>query len=144
MWIGGRRSDANVAHRLAFARASRERDVKRPEQILARSVAEYLALCLPSTVYFSAINPVPGKSKAAAAISKALGMKAGIPDYIIVHNGIVHFVELKSAKGGLSTNQRIAHAAIVSAGGHVAVTRSLDELQAQLRFWKIPLQVRML
>lgn len=65
-------------------------------------------------------------------ILKGTGLKSGVPDILIVHEGRLHGLELKSAKGVLSDAQKRTHEALRAAGCLVAVIRSLDELRALL------------
>jgi hypothetical protein len=86
--------------------------IKRPEQALQRACVGLLQRFYdrPGCDFlWSAINPVPGKSIAAAAISKAMGMKAGMPDMIFIRSSfehIVFFIEFKAGKGQLSPAQK--------------------------------------
>jgi hypothetical protein len=65
-------------------------------------------------------------------ILRGMGMKAGVPDILIVHDGRAYFCELKSAKGVLSDAQKATHEALRAAKCPVAVVRSLDEFRALL------------
>jgi hypothetical protein len=58
---------------------------------------------------------------------KALGRKAGFPDIIILHQGRVLFVELKSQTGTLSAVQKSLFQEFQRAGFEVKVVRSLEE-----------------
>ena len=110
------------------------------EEALQRSVADFLGHCVPD-IYWSAVNPVPAKTKAAAGISKAMGMKAGVPDIIICWQG--HFIglELKTSTGSLSKTQKAAHEDIQAAGGTTWVCRSLDDVVGALKILGIPTRV---
>jgi hypothetical protein len=60
-------------------------------------------------VFWTAINPVPAKSRAVAGISKAMGLKAGVPDMLFVTRStdhVVSFVEFKANAGKLSDSQK--------------------------------------
>lgn len=94
-------------------------------------VAKFLDTCLVDA-WWTAINPIPAKSKAAAGISKAMGMKAGCPDILIVSNGKAVFLELKTEKGSVSNVQKETCHAIINAGGVVHVCRSLEEVVNRL------------
>ena len=90
------------------------------EESLQRTVADYLALCVPpppSGPWWTAVNPIPAKSRAAAGISRAMGLKAG---------------------RGMSPAQREAHDAITLAGGVVTTCRSLDDVAAFLATLGVP------
>lgn len=103
-----------------------------PEQALARQVVAFFHAALPPEVFWTALNPVPAKSKAVAGLSKSLGMKRGAPDYLLVWQGRVLFVELKSDKGRLSEAQRECHDAIERADAGTLVCWSIVELAGWL------------
>lgn len=75
----------------------------------------------------------------AGARFKKQGLKAGAPDNLIVWDGRVFFVELKSKTGRISDAQKIVIPAIESAGAPVAVARTLEDVAAALTAWGIPL-----
>ncbi len=96
------------------------RSLPAAEQSLQRTVADYLALCVPappSGPWWTAVNPIPTKSRAVAGISKAMGLKAG---------------------RCMSPAQRETHHAITVAGGVVTTCRSLDDVAAFLVTLGVP------
>ena len=115
-----------------------------PEQALQIACVEVLVRHVPGIEqggpFWSALNPIPAKSKAAAGLSKAMGMRAGVPDIVLVHGGKALFVELKrpDGKGRVDPKQREAMAAIEANGGAVEVCRSVPDFIAILRRWDIP------
>lgn len=61
---------------------------------------------------------------------KAMGMRAGFPDFIFLHpNKFYSYmaIELKSAKGRQTERQKEYEQAVRSAGGKYVIVRSLDE-----------------
>lgn len=114
--------------------------MNRPEQALQRAVVQYLNLYPPPPAgpYWTAVNPVPGKTKVAAAISKALGMKPGVPDLVLCWRGRFIGIELKAAKGRLSKAQDAAISELQLAGGAVLVVRSVEQLADELGVLQIP------
>jgi hypothetical protein len=90
----------------------RRKPIRRPEQALQRACVQILEAFFDQSGYdfiWSAINPIPAKSKAAAGISKAMGMKAGMPDMIFIRRSIDHivfFVEFKAGSGKLTESQK--------------------------------------
>jgi hypothetical protein len=110
-----------------------------PEQALGKAVAHYLALTLdPEIVFATAINPIPAKSKAAAGLSKALGMAAGTPDWLIVYQGRAHFLELKAMSGTYTDSQREMFPRLRRLGIPLATCRSLTEVDLALDSFGIP------
>ncbi len=105
------------------------------EQSLQRAVADYLALCVPappSGPFWTAVNPIPAKSRAAAGISRAMGLKDGTPDIVLCWKGRMVGIELKAGRGRVSPAQCETHDAITLAGGVVTTCRSLDDVAAFL------------
>jgi hypothetical protein len=108
-----------------------------PEQRLQRAVAEYLAWALDPPAWFSAF-PAGGGGQMRGLILKGLGLKAGVPDILIVHRGRAWWIELKSVKGSVSAVQNSVHGALSDAGCDVKVCRTLDDVRASLALWGIP------
>jgi hypothetical protein len=110
---------------------------KEVEQSLQRQCARFLAFlpAPPDGPYWTAINPVPAKSKAVAGISKAMGLRAGVPDFLFVFRGKVYFIELKRPKGTVSKDQKEHFENINLAGGYTAVIRDFDHFILQLKEW---------
>ena len=107
------------------------------ESKIQRAIAAYLDVALPAGSFWTAINPIPGKSIVAAVTSKAMGMKAGVPDILILHNGETLWIEIKREGGYLSKVQKAVHVNIEMAGGNVYTARSIDDIQEILQQWEI-------
>jgi hypothetical protein len=71
-----------------------------------------------------------------------MGVKAGVPDLLLVKAGHLCALELKTAGGRLSLAQKDTHAALRAAGATVATAAGLDEAVAQLRSWGLLLPDR--
>ena len=118
-----------------------------PERQLQIACVEALTRHVPPPEqggpWFTAVNPIPAKSKASAGLSKAMGMRAGVPDLLIVHAGKALFVELKrpDGKGRVDPKQREAMAAIEANGCAVAVCRSVPEFVDTLRQHGVPMRM---
>jgi hypothetical protein len=113
-----------------------------PEADLQRAVVQYLAVALPPEAWFTAINPRPLKDARTAAFSKALGMKAGCPDLLLVYKGRALFIELKAGRGYVTGAQEFMHAQLRVAGAEVAVCRDIGEVCHALNRWGIPTRAR--
>jgi hypothetical protein len=115
-------------------------------------------ILLPPTVWTT--FPAGGYGLTAAAASRLarLGLKPGIPDLFIVHDGRFHGIELKTRTGRLSTSRQVRTRwggtrlvlgqvemlqALEAAGARVAVARSVDDVLFQLKTWNIPTRVRL-
>lgn len=75
---------------------------------------------------------------------KAAGMVAGIPDRVVVWNGLAFFMEIKGPKGRLSEAQIEMHERLRRTGCPVAVVRSIDDAEAFLDSVGLPLRARSL
>lgn len=76
------------------------------------------------------------RSVITASILKAEGQKAGLPDIMIaVACGGYHglFIEMKSAKGRLSDNQKAIIPQLETAGYKVAVCSSFEQFQQSVK-----------
>ena len=117
---------------------------RRPEEITQRACVQLLQLAVPeppSGPSWTAINPSPSKSKAVAGISKAMGLRPGVPDLLLVFRGRSIFVEFKAGNNALSENQQFMRKEIVTAGGIVEIARSLDDFVVILRKYHVPLNI---
>lgn len=91
--------------------------------------------------WWTAINPVPDKSRTTAGMSKAMGMKAGVPDLLLVWRGRPWWVELKDEEGYVSEAQAGVHTDLLLAGGtEVQVLRSLEAVQRLCEVLAIPVR----
>ncbi len=84
----------------------------------------------PSGPWWTAVNPIPAKSRAVAGISKAMGLRAGTPDIVMCWKGRLVGIELKAGRGRLSLAQIETHDAITLAGVIVTMYRTLHEVAA--------------
>lgn len=112
--------------------------MKRPEDILQKSVCDFMDLAAPGLLYFAVPNG--GKrSKAEAGILKATGVRRGVPDLVILlPNAGVGFIELKAGKGSLSEHQQQWRDDLRARGYAWAEARSLEEVEDILGRWLLP------
>jgi hypothetical protein len=101
---------------------------RRPEQALHRACAQFLDIALPSDACW--FHPPNGgaRSPVEAAIFKGLGVKAGVPDLVIVYRGRFIAIELKGPNGRLTPAQKAMHGRLQGAGAVVTTAKSLEEL----------------
>lgn len=110
-----------------------------PEQDLQKLCAAYLHACAPPSLFWTAVNPIPAKSKAVAGLSKAMGLRPGVHDIILAYRGRIIGIEMKATKGRLSPNQIDMHEELTLAGGVSAVAHSLEEFIDVLMTLQIPM-----
>lgn len=83
-------------------------------------------------------NGMAGDKKSriiAIAKAKALGMRPGWPDLEIGYGGSMYFLEVKTATGPLSEDQKAVIEDLERAGFKVAVVRSVTEAHEKLKQW---------
>jgi hypothetical protein len=111
--------------------------MKRTEQVIHRAVVDHLKIRgWPGIFYFHAANGGYRKPSE-AKIFAGLAVIPGVPDLIIIKDGEIFAVELKSENGRLSTAQRTCHEAMRAAGAVVEVAMGLDAALALLERWQI-------
>jgi hypothetical protein len=111
---------------------------KRPEDQIQRTVLQHLKIRAPRDCFF--FHPANGgqRSPVEAAILNGLGVRAGVPDLIIIHAGEVFGLELKAEGGGKPTELQLeAQEAMRRAGAKVATATGLDAALKQLESWKL-------
>ena len=72
-----------------------------------------------------------------AAILKALGVVAGVPDLIFICNGKTFALELKAPGRQPTPTQVATMTAMRAAGATVAVAHGVDEAVGQLEAWQL-------
>jgi hypothetical protein len=105
---------------------------------LQRAVAQYLQMMAPMHGFFWCHYPAGGwRSKAEAGILKAMGVKPGVADILIIKDSRAYWIELKAPKGRQSESQRAFEVAILLNHCPYEVARSLDEVIGICRGWSI-------
>ena len=105
----------------------------REEFALAKSVKQFLEAALPRDAVFMSIPNEGVRSRRAGGELKSVGLLTGAPDLLIVWRGRAIFIELKTKTGCLSKAQRIVHKRLLAAEAEVALCRSVEEVEQQLR-----------
>ncbi len=109
-----------------------------PETKLQQAVATYLMLCLKPPAWWTSIEHGVEVAPAVAQRWASIGVKPGIPDVLIVHDGRCYWIECKAEKGTLSSAQLDTHEKLMHAGSTIHVCRSVDDLRRSLTLWDIP------
>lgn len=119
--------------------------MRRPEQQFHKAVADFLAVALGGSAWFTSIAHGSRGGGAAGhargAIWQGMGAKAGVPDILLVDGGRAIWLELKAPKGRLSDVQKECHKALAHAGSAVHVVRTIDEVIVALRYAGVPLRI---
>jgi hypothetical protein len=121
---------------LAWESANR----KHPEDDLQRAVVDFLEVSLPQDAIFFHCPNGGLRSKKVAARLSGLGVKAGIPDLILLHRQRTYFIELKAKHGTFSAAQRAMERRLIYAGYDVCLCKSVPEVEAALRAVGVPLR----
>jgi hypothetical protein len=118
---------------------------KQSEHRLQVAVAHMLTVVLdPELTWWSALDHGAGwMTPASAGLRKARGVRRGLPDFVILFKSGLLGIELKSNKGRLSPEQIETAEAWMVLGHHIAVARSLEDVQDILEAWEIPMRTRM-
>jgi hypothetical protein len=115
--------------------------LKRPEQSLQRQVLEYLGYALPRHLVLHIPNG-GARSKVEASILSGLGVRAGVPDLVIVGQGFAGFLELKAGKRNPSAAQVAFFAECDRLGIPCRIVRSIDEAEDALLSWGLEVRAR--
>ncbi len=118
--------------------AKRKRNT--PEEDLQRTVAEYLDIIAPIRgFWWSHIAHGGFRTRAEAGIFKAMGLKPGIADILILASyqdiTYVYWIELKAEGRKQSDNQIAFQEAMEELGCEYCVCWSVDEVIATLEGW---------
>ena len=145
-----------MSHSAAPARATKFRltSPEPSEDDLQETVADALrVLLLPPTMWTAFPAGHVKLAPAQAARLYRMGLCRGWPDILIIHDGCVFGIELKTRTGVLSktrivrtrsggarvvVGQRDMHTRLLASGMRLAVCRSLDGVLSQINAWGIP------
>lgn len=111
-----------------------------PERVAQISVKTWLHLVFPGCIVAASVNEAPSNSvnpferARFYGARKRAGVVSGFPDLtVLLDGGRVFFIEMKSATGRLSENQRLVHQKLRSLGHVVIVARDIETASAALR-----------
>lgn len=72
---------------------------------------------------------------------KSMGMRAGIPDVLILYRGVLHGTDAKARYGSLTDSQKEVQPRLEAAGARIDPPfRTIEELESALVRWGIPLK----
>lgn len=113
---------------------------QQPEEALQMQVVKFLSLALAGNSEFFAVPNGGKRNFREAQRLKAAGVKAGVPDLIVINDGCAIGIELKVGKNNLTEVQSAYHDRLRRARCPVSVCRSLDDVEAVLRAAGVPLR----
>jgi len=114
---------------------------KREEDAAQKWVVEFIERACPGVLVFHVPNG--GKrSKTEAAILKGLGVRAGVPDLILLWPGHVAGLEMKAPKGKPTPEQEAIGEKFIQMGHQWGVARSPEEAIALMARWGVPTKAR--
>ena len=103
--------------------------MNREEGALHQAVADFLRVGLPMNAAFYSIPNERVKPTSGEVLRLVRqGMLIGAPDLCVVYGGRALFIELKSKKGYLTKEQRLAHKRLTQAGAVCATCRSVEDV----------------
>jgi hypothetical protein len=107
----------------------------RPEDQIQRAVFDHLRVRGAPRVF--AFHPANSgyRKPIEAAVLKGLGVRAGVPDVIAIHEGRCYGLELKAPGGRPSELQLATISAMESAGAICCIAEGLDRALAVLEVW---------
>lgn len=112
---------------------------KQHEWIAQRGDNAFLSKALPIDAYYTAIDVGRSKNANDGQLRKLRGVKPGIPDWLIVWNGITLWIERK-IDAALSETQKLTRDRL-RANGHLwALAHSLEDIEAACIAAGIPLR----
>lgn len=106
-----------------------------PEQEIQRAIVQHLKLRAVPGVFWFAVPNGGYRSPIEAAILKATGTRAGVPDLCFIHGGRSYFLELKAPGGRPTENQLECIEALNLAGAFCCIAEGLDRAIAILEQW---------
>jgi hypothetical protein len=107
------------------------------EDAVHLAVAEHLRRRAKPSIFWAHVpngglrHPLVGKKL------KAMGTRAGFPDFYLLIDGRSHFLELKAEAGKVSAEQHTTMAELVRAGGVCSVGRGLNAALGVLEAWGV-------
>jgi hypothetical protein len=117
--------------------------IERPEQTIHKAVVQHLRQrSAPGVVYWHTPNGalLGGKRSRKGiniqgSILKGLGVRAGVSDILVLHDGRFFALELK-APGGSATEEQLEFLSdVAKAGGFTGVAEGVDEALRALEGW---------
>ena len=108
------------------------------EELLQASIVDYLEAVLRHRLVF-AIPNAARRTRTGRASNAIPGLLSGAPDLALcLPHGRILWLEVKTASGVLSEQQRQVHQLLLDLGHKVAVVRAVEEVRDVLRLYCVP------
>jgi hypothetical protein len=104
-----------------------------------RGYHAFLSKALPVDAYHSAIDVGSAGNAQAGALRKARGVRAGLPDYLIVYRNVTLWIEFKH-RAQLSLAQQLTRDALMANGHFWYLARCPEDVEQACRDVGIPLR----
>ncbi len=109
------------------------------EWIAQRTVNAFLSKALPPGAYYTAIDIGRSKNAQAGQLRKLRGIRAGLPDWLIVYQGTTLWIEQK-AGSALSEPQKLTRDALEKNGHLWSLATCIEDVELACRASGIPLR----
>jgi VRR-NUC domain len=127
-------TDSAKVETFAARQRRKYRHTEFSEQVrLTKLLTQYL----PDNVFWSALSNAP-RTALAGYLARLRGVRSGLTDIIVVYDGRVIWVEMKSPAGVASKVQRQVCAELQAAGADWYLARSAEAALAALRLSNVP------
>lgn len=100
----------------------------------------FLQKVLPYGALATGIDEAAKRSRDANMARRRRGCLGGVSDLLVYHNGTLVCLEAKTSSGALGDNQKAFRDGILRNGGHYAVVRTMEDVEAALVDAGIPLR----
>ena len=107
----------------------------RREQSVHRAVCEHLRRRAPAGLVWWHTPNGGRRSPVEAAIFDGLGVRAGVADLILLHDGKAFALELKTERGRPTAPQMTFISEFRAAGGEASIANGLDQALRTLETW---------
>jgi hypothetical protein len=97
------------------------------EHEIHKAVVKYLDTCGRKDILWFHPENARKCTPRQGAMRKAIGVKAGVPDFVLIIDGDPVFLELKSARGKLSKEQEVFANRAMDSGCQYYVASDIDE-----------------
>jgi len=134
--VRGARGGATVKAKFGRTGTPVKSKRRRPEDAIHRAVVGHLrARGVPNLFWWHTPSGAAFKSTIQGAIMKSLGWRSGIPDLVLLHDGKLYGLELKTVENHPTVEQLACIGAINRCGGFATFARGLDEALKCLETW---------